>query len=246
MAKTPFARYTKADDSCKQRILACSAGEVGTGKTSFWLGAPGPIVVQTLDQGLEGVVEKFTKEKDIYVANYDMGLEPGGEYTHALAVEARDKFVEDFEHAITHARTVIWDRESDMFSLFSYAEFGTPDKYQAGAPKDWDKLKGTIRRMIAMAKASDVNFGLIQGLRDEWSKGKMGKTGERIRDGMSDVKSLVHIDIEHTRVDGKFGLTIGKCRGPGSGDLMDQSFEDLSFKDFAQLVFPDSSESDWE
>lgn len=240
-----FSRFVKADDVAKQRIVACSVGEVGTGKTSFWLGAPGPIVVQTLDQGLEGVVERYTKDKDIYVANYDMGHEPGGEYTHEMAVEARDKFVSDFEHAIQNARTVIWDRESDMFSMFAYAEFGTPDKYQAGNPKDWDKLKGTIRRLIAMAKASDVNFGLIQGLRDEWAKGKMGKTGARVRDGMEGINALVHIDIEHRRTNGEFSLTVGKCRGPGSGDLMDQTFNGLSFSDFAQLVFPDSTEEDW-
>lgn len=241
----PFARYTKADDTLKPRIVGVSVGEVGTGKTNFWLGAPGPIVVQTLDQGLEGVVENFTRVKDIYVANYDMGLSVGETYTHDMAVEARDKFIEDFEHAITHARTIIWDRESDMFSLFSYAEHGTPDKYQAGTPKDWDKLKGTIRRLIAMAKASDVNFGMIQGLRDEWAKGKMGKTGARVRDGMEGISALAHIDIEHTRVNGKFAITIGKCRGPGSLDLMDQTLEGLTFTEFAMLVFPESSEEDW-
>lgn len=240
-----FSRFVKADDTCKLRILASSVGEVGTGKTSFWLGAPGPIVVQTLDQGLEGVVEPYTKDKDIYVANYDLGHKVGEEFSHEMAVEARDKFVEDFEHAVTHARTIIWDRESDMFSLFAYAEFGTPDKYQAGAPKDWDKLKGNIKRLIAIAKASDVNFGIIQGLRDEWAKGKMGKTGVRIRDGMESIPALVHIDLEHTRAEGKFAINIGKCRGPGGADLQDTTQTGLDFATFGQLVFPQSSEDDW-
>jgi hypothetical protein len=245
MPKNEFSRYEKADDTYKNRIVAASFGEVGTGKTSFWLGAPGPIVVQTLDQGLEGVVEPFTKDKDIYVANYDLGHTVGEEFTHEMAVEARDKFVEDFEHAITHARTVIWDRESDMFSLFSYAEFGTPDKYGAAAPRDWDKLKGTIRRLIALAKATDVNFGLIQGMRDEWSKGKMGKTGNRIRNGMDDVDALVHINIEHFRREGEFGVTVGKSRGPGGHDIQDQTLTGLNFVEFAGLVFPQSSPEDW-
>lgn len=246
MAKSnEFSRYVKADDTPKQRIVAASFGEVGTGKTSFWLGAPGPIVVQTLDQGLEGVVEPYTKDKDIYIANYDLGHKVGEEFSHEMAQEARDKFVEDFEHALGHARTIIWDRESDMFSLFAYAEFGTPDKYQAGAPKDWDKLKGNIKRLIAMAKASDVNFGIIQGLRDEWAKGKMGKTGARIRDGMEGISALVHIDLEHTRAEGKFALNIGKCRGPGGTDLQDTTQTGLDFATFAQLVFPSSCEEDW-
>lgn len=243
--KNVFSRYERADDSSKHRIVAASFGEVGTGKTSFWLGAPGPIVVQTLDQGLEGVVETFANDKEIYVANYDLGYGVGEEYTHEVAIAAREKFIEDFEHALTHARTIIWDRESDMFSLFSYAESGTTDKYGALVPKDWDKLKGSIRRLIAMAKATDVNFGVIQGMRDEWSKGKMGKTGNRVRNGMEDIDALMHINLEHLRVDGKFSIKVGKSRGPGGKDVQDQTFSDLSFSDFAQLVFPDSKEEDW-
>lgn len=248
-----FARYTKADTTLKQRIIAASYGEVGTGKTSFWLGAPGPIVVQTLDQGLEGVVEPFTSTKDIYVAHYDLGQTVGSEFTHALAVEARDKFVEDFEHAIGVARTIIWDRETDMWNLFFYAEFGTDDAFAAAPPKDWDRLKGKIRRLIAMAKASDVNFGIIQGMKNEWVQKvnpKSGaraatQSGNRIRSGMDDIDALVHINLEHIRQGGTFGLNVGKSRGPGSRDVQDQSFQNLSFVDFAQLVFPESSSEDW-
>ncbi len=255
MAKTvnEFARYTKADTSCKQRIVAASFGEVGTGKTSFWLGAPGPIVVQTLDQGLEGVVEAYAKDKEIYVATYDLGQTKGSNFTHALAVEARDKFVEDFEHAIGIARTIVWDRESDVFPLFSYAEFGTDDMFAAAPPKDWDKMKGKIRRLIAMAKASDVNLGLIQGMKNEWG-GKvnpktgaraMAQTGARIRSGMDDVDALMHINLEHTREAGVFGLNVSKSRGPGGHDIQDQHFDNLTFADFAGLVFPSSDPEDW-
>ena len=249
----PFARYIKADATIKPRIIAASFGEIGSGKTSFWLGAPGPIVIQTLDQGLEGVVEPYTKEKDIYIANYDLAIEPGAEYTHQCAVEARDKFVEDFEHAIGVARTIVWDRESDMFPLFSFAEFGTDDPFGAATPKDWDKLKGKIRRLIAMAKAADVNFGIIQGMRNEWKSSvnpNTGKktgisTGNRITSGMEEIDALVHITIEHVYEKGQFGLNIGKSRGPGGREIQGQSFFNLTFVEFAQLVFPDSSEEDW-
>ena len=51
-----LGRFTKASTTLKPRIIAASYGEVGTLKTSFWLGAPGPILVQSLDWGLEGVI----------------------------------------------------------------------------------------------------------------------------------------------------------------------------------------------
>lgn len=250
----PFARFELAGTEYRHRIIGVSSGEVGTGKTSFWLGAPGPIVVQTLDQGLEGVVEKFAQDKKIYVANYDMGVEPGGEFTHAKAVEARDKFIADFEHAITVARTIIWDRETDIWSLFSFAEFGTDNPFGAAAAKDWDKLKGKIRRMIAMAKATDINFGLIQGMGNEWASKVNPKTGNktatptgrRIPKGMDEIDALVHLTLHHEREGKEFTVTVGKSRGPGGFDIQDTTLNNVSFGEFAQLVFPDSDPSEWE
>lgn len=256
---SPFARYDKALVEPKHRIIAASVGEVGCGKTSWWLGAPGPIVVQTLDQGLEGVVEPFAREKDIYVANYDLGKKPGTEFTVEMAKEAIQKFNEDFEHAVIHARTVVWDRETDLWNTWFFAEFGTDDAFGAAPPKDWDRLKGKIRRLIAMAKATDVNFGIIQGMKNEWVQkisAKSGtkqatQSGNRVPAGMDDIDALVHINLEHVRVPGgngaesKFLLKVGKSRGPGGHTIQDQTFENLSFADFAQLVFPDSSEEEW-
>jgi hypothetical protein len=249
-----FARYQKADGSTKQRIIANSDGEVGTGKTTFWLGAPAPIVVQTLDLGLEGIVENFAAKKDIYVATYDLGQEVGSEFTVAKAQEAVVKFVEDFEHAIGVARTIIWDRESDMWPLFFFAEFGTDDAFAAAPPKDWDRLKGKIRRLIAMAKASDINFGIIRGMKNEWTQKVNPKTGakaasqsgNRVPSGMDDIDALTHLNLTHKRNGHNFSIHVGKARGPGGHELQDQTLENVTFQEFAGLVFPDSDPTDWE
>lgn len=249
-----FSRYQRADTASKQRIFANSDGEVGSGKSSFWLGAPGPIVVQTLDLGLEGVVENFAGTKEIYTATYDLGQEVGGEFTVAKAQEAVVKFVEDFEHAILNARTIVWDRESDVWPLFFFAEFGTDDAFGAAPPKDWDRLKGKIRRLIQMAKTTDVNFGIIRGMKNEWVQKTNAKTGAkaatqsggRVPSGMDDIDALTHLNLFHTRNGKEFSIHVGKARGPGGHDIQDQTFTNLSFVEFAQLVFPDSNPSDWE
>ena len=252
-SKNPFLpRYIQADISSKPRLIGLSTGEVGSGKSSFWLGAPGPIVVQTLDQGLEGVVEKYAGDKEIYIAEYDLG-QSGETFSHKMAVEAADKFEDDFAHAMQHARTIIWDRESDMFPLFTYAESGTKDAFGAVAAKDWDLIKGRIRRMIAMAKAGDVNLGIIQGMKNEWVQKVNPRTGNstgqpsgaRIPSGMNDIDALVHITLEHIREDGEFTIKVGKARGPGGSAVQDQTYPAMSFVDFAMLVFPDSTEDQW-
>lgn len=259
MAKTE-SRFVKAGEDVRHRIIAASYGEVGTGKTTWWLGAPAPIFIQSFDRGLEGVVESFAKDKDIRVAEYELMNPDGSELDQDRGIEVRDKFIEDYEYALKHARTIVWDKETDVYDAFKYAEQGSVYGDSGTKPLDWDRLHARLRRLINMAKATDVNFGLIQGMKNEWGKGGVNQntgkkgivaTGGRVRKGMADVDALVHINIEHVRVPGadgepsKFVLNVGKSRGPGSKDVQDQQFENLTFAEFAQLVFPESSEEDW-
>lgn len=259
LAKTatisPLDRFPKASSSVKNRIIAASMGEPGSGKTTFWLGAPGPIFIQSFDKGLEGVVEEFTKVKDVRVKEYNWSPAPGAELAQPeleqqAAIDLRDEFTDDFEYAIQHFRTVVWDTETAVWSLFKYAEFGVAEK---GKPQDWDSLKNRCRRLINMPKALDINFGLIQSMRNEWTPsvnkrtGAQGITqsGERIRAGMDDVEALVHINIHHVRENGQFLMHVGKARGPNSRDVQDQTFTNITFADLGQLSFPESVASDW-
>lgn len=249
MAKKPadqWGRYTKADAPYKPRLIWAGFGEYGTGKTHFALGAPGPIVVQSFDKGLEGVVEKFQSDKDIYVAEYDWS--PTDALTQDEAVELREKFTEDFEHAIQNARTVIWDKETDIWELFRYAEFGGPND----APRNYPQLNQRYRRLINMPKATDINFGCIQSMKSVWGQKPKSTggltpfdTGERERAGFSELEGLVHVNIEHLREDGTFKIRVGKARGPGSGTVQDELMAVENFKEFAMILFPDSDEGDW-
>lgn len=250
-SKSNTGRFVKADDTVKNRIIGASVGEPGSGKTTFWLTAPGPIYLQSFDRGLEGVVEPYTAEKEINVREYDWSPAPGAPLEQSAAIDLRDEFIEDFELAIQKGRTVIWDTETAVWGLFKFAEFGVSEK---GMPQDWDSLKQRCRRLINLPKPLDINFGLLQSLKNEWVptvNNKTGKTGitqsgNRIRAGMDDVESLVHVNIEHVRENGEFSLKIGKSRGPGSRDVQDQTFTNLTFPEFAGLVFPDSSPEDWQ
>lgn len=267
--KTGLAgRYTRATAEPTPRVIARLVGEIGSGKTDFALGAPGPIVVHTFDQGLEGVVEEHVAAgKEIYVKSYDLGVEVGAEVTHEASVAVRDDFIANFERDIVErvAKTLIIDRESDLWSLHVFAETGTDDRFGAAPAKDWPKIKAKLRRLFAMAKASNINLLVIQGLKNEWSRvmnpktGNMTSTpnGNRIPDGMDEVGADMHIDLNFTREDveneaSKFWLRVGKSRGPGNRSVQGQTFElvkdgplKFGFAEFSQLVFPNTSETDW-
>ena len=250
MAKDLFARFVKADQAVKQRVIWAGYGMPGSGKTHFALTAPAPIVVFSLDRGLEGVVEPFQKKKDIYVAEYDWS--PTEDLDQQEAIDLRDKFTEDFEDAVQKARTVVWDKETDVWELFRYAEFGAPND----APRNYPALNQRYRRLINMAKAGDINFGCLQGMKAEWASkvnpksGKSGAsaTGAFIRAGFGELEGLVHVDLMHRydKEDKSYIIEVGKSRGPGGFDVQGETLAGIDFPTLAQMVFPESSEEDWE
>lgn len=253
MAKTDvWSNFVKADAPDKHRIVGLSMGEPGSRKTSFWLEAPGPIVVFSFDQGLEGVVERYQKDKDIYVAEYEWAPDPTKDesYLQDQAIDIRDKFSSDFKTALENARTVVLDKETDLWELFRYAEFGKPNN----SPRDYPALNQRYRKLINMAKSSDVNFGCIDGLKSEWVSKTNPKTGaqgaaasgQRIRAGFSELEGLVHVVLHHQGIGSEdWTITVGKSRGPGGHEIAGQTLSGLTFQDFATLVFPDSELEEW-
>lgn len=249
--------FTRMDGKGKQRIIAASFGEVGTLKTSFWLTAPGPILIQSLDRGTEGVLDVYLAEhpkKEIYVAEYDAN-------THLLAAEddsqgaaeaVATKIETDLRAAITNGiRTIVWDKETQIYEIFKYAQFGSP----SDAPSNYYALFQRYRSLINEVKDSDINFGVIQGMKTPWvsemkATGKMGakpsKT-DRVRRGMPEIDELMHLNIEHViDADGDFMMRIGKVRGPGAREIQNKTLPYMEFAEFAELVFPDTNAKDWE
>lgn len=251
MAKTKsdWAGFVKADAPVKNRLIWASVGMPGSGKTHFALTAPGPIAVFSLDRGLEGVVEEFQKKKDIYVAEYDWN--PTEDLDQQEAIDLRDKFTADFEEAILKARTIVWDREGDLWELFRYAEFGAPND----SPRNYPALNQRYRRLINMAKASDVNFGCLQGMKAEWAAKVNKKTGAQgaaatgamVRAGFGELEGLVHVDLLHTydKTDKSYVIEVGKSRGPGGYAVQGETLGDIDFPTLASMVFPDSADDDW-
>lgn len=249
----PFGgRFTIVSDECKPRIIGASYGEVGTLKTTFWLGAPSPIFILSTDDGLEGVAESFRKDgKQIYAENYDPNtsdLEQDG------AIEIRDKMLADIDYFLEHAAdrgTLLFDKETQIYEIFRFAEFGAP----SDTPSNYYGLYQRYRRIFSKVKASNLNMGVIQGMKTPWvpkvkANGKTGavpSTTSRVRRGMPEVEELVHINIEHYLDDEtkQFMMKIGKSRGPGGQAIQNQTIEFTPFAELAVAIFPNTDLEDW-
>lgn len=253
-----FSRFKKAEDPLIPRIIAASAGEPGSRKTSFWLEAPAPIVLHSMDRGLEGVVQRYQEIKDIYFKEYDWSVQ--GDDPVQAAKDTWEEFFENYKESIELCKstsdrrsgTVVLDKEPDFWLLNRFASGLTGGDNQ----KDYAEANSKMRELVNLAKQSDVNLGFIQGLKDKWGKvvskaghSSQGPTGERVPAGFKEIEGLVHMVLLHKGLSlDTWSITVGKVRGPGAMELAEQEFTYNmvpSFTDFAQLVFPDTLESDW-
>jgi len=253
MAKNDWPGFKVAtiEDYEKHRLIGASFGEPGSRKTSFWLEGPGPVAVFSLDQGLEGTVNRELRRsphKKIVVKEYEWYPQKNVD----LQQEAKDiveQFMEDYEFAISHARTVVLDKENQFWQLFRYAQFG-PDA--TDDMKNYDEVNQKFRRVVNMGKATDINIGFIDDMKDRWGTTKTGRQGPmgRMRAGFKELDGLVHLTLEHSgHGQGDWSIRVGKIRGPGNPILADTELDFgacPTFKDFAMAMFPDSQEEVWD
>lgn len=248
----PLDRFKLASALAVPRVIAASVGGPGSGKTRFWLTAPEPIVFQSLDWGMEGVVDKFQEEfmeanegrpKDIRVVDYDWAPSAQDEKQAGFqeaAIKLRDRFIDEFLFSCEHAKTVVWDKETDVWNLFRYAEFGAP---KGDAARDFDKANQLMRKYINYPKKLTINFGLIEDVKDKWvSQNK--KDGVQ-RAGFREVEGLVHVDLWHERREGKFYTLVGKARGKGASEVQDKEFANLDVPTLGMMLFPETDLQDW-
>lgn len=277
MASTTLARKTTAnaleeagfalDDGSRalpRRTIALSSGEVGSGKSTFWLGGPEPVGVQSFDHGLEGVLEQYQRRfeaahgrrKAIYVKHYRWVQGALG-FTQERAQETRDEFEADFATLLDTCRTIVWDKDTDLYSILRYAEWGGPN---TETRQDYARIYARYMGYIEEVKErAHVTLGIIVALKDEWSS-QIGRSGKRqgvkldnrIRTGCERLDEWVFTELRHRRVvvesatdnkSSEWWIDIGKSHQ--CTDLQDQSFEGLSFSDLGQLLIPESTQKEW-
>lgn len=264
-------RFTLARDTFMHRMIASVDGEVGTGKTHFGLTGPAPILVQSIDKGTEGVIEKFRNgeiaSKEIYEEVYDWeaaGAIPDdeedpdailtlGKAIQEQAIEIRARWEQDLVYAIENGiRLVIADTESRIWQVYRYADFGSPS---AENVKDYDKLNGRFERIVNRCKAADVNLILVRSCKDRWGvfNGKFGKKGREVW-GYEHLPTCVHEEftfIRRTEKEqddagdglGEYVIRVGKCRI--NPDIQFTTLPRMSFGDMGLELVPGSEKADW-
>lgn len=242
----------------KRRLIVAVDGREKEGKTNFALTSPGPIAFQNFDIGLEGVIEKFQSEKQIYVPEsygFTVNKEDDEKTIMAKTKPVWERFVTEYRVMLESARkggvrTGVIDTGSEAWEVLRLARFG---KLTQIMPHHYTTLNTEYRNLIREAYDTSINLVILHRLKAEWQDnpltGKGGKTGRWERAGYADTGFLVQVNVRMFKrvVNGQteFVLQVVNCRQNPKIDGLELINEMASFPWLAVNVYPDSSLEDW-
>lgn len=229
----------------RYNLLWASQGKGGTGKTHFLLTAPEPIWIALFDPDGVGPLLKQDafKGKDIRFRQYNFN--PGKlaiPDRPKAAKDALDQFLEDYQLALKHARTIGWDKEDHVYETLRYARL----EAYTDRPSSYYELNLEYRGWFADAVEAGVNLGVLRGMKEKWGLGSTGKPqglGVDEPRGQKEVNELVQVVLDHRfdEDDREFKARIHeKCRVGPATELIGQEFGNMDFLTLAFMLYPET------
>lgn len=236
--------FIRASSAVRRRAIVNIQGPEKTGKDHMaFTYEGGPIYVHSFDIGLEGVVQKFQKTREIYVAEYELQVQPGDGTDREVGESANkvwDQFVSNFKDSISSTAKeglVVCDTGTEVWELLRLASFG---KLAQVMPHMYAKPSAEMRELVRTSY-DGCNVAWLHKMADEWEnttdasgKEKGRKTGRKARKSFGDMPFLVQVNVEtgKTQVEGggaEFTATIIDCRLNPSceGMVLDNDFNSL-------------------
>jgi hypothetical protein len=210
--KLPEGWVNSKDLVIPDRLTVVVKGRWKQGKTNFALTAPAPIAHFNLDVGLEGVIEKFRRIKEIYTNDYSYRTETGVS-TIAMATPIWNKLMTDYKYFLQQKeiRTIIIDTESEAFDLIRFARLGSLALPREASYK-YGPVNAEFNALLRLAFSSDKNLVLIKKMKDEYIKNE--RTGRDEPAGYKDTSYQIQVNLLAWRdgMDGAFHLLIEDCR----------------------------------
>lgn len=228
-------------------------GTEKSGKTHFALSGPGPIAVLDIDTGLDGVIQKWQEDKEIYVKDSGVDLDElrrikDPTKVSKYATQGWERIQNAWDDMLGTARTLVVDNASEMWELLRLARFGKIDHVK---PHHYGPVNQEYRSLIRSAYGQNTtNVILLHKVKDEYINNE--RTGRKARAGFADTGFLVQLNATAWRdrdinvsVPDCFHLTIADSRQNAELAGVDLSGVDLSFPQIAKMVFPDTEIEEW-
>lgn len=224
-------------------------GDTGTGRTTFALTAPSPIVLFHSAEKIDGIVQQFSSQKEIHL--YDFGVvfrDANKSLVQAQAREEFDRFTHAYYTAFSRARTIIIDTETDLWELLRQAHFGDVKPSGGRLELNWGPVNAEWNTLFRHFRHQNTtNLMVISKTEDEYKENKSGfgtKTGKTIRKGQKNIPFMADIYARTSR--DPFTLTL-EDKAWFNADAIGLEFVDdaISFPEIMMLITGIDA-SEWE
>lgn len=249
--KLESAGFTRANTPVKRRLISAIDGIEKSGKSHVMLTMPEPLAIIDLDCGLEGVIQEWQENKEIWT------IDAGGvkmqelrdmkpEDAARIADKAWERVKRGYLAAMGEARSLGIDNATELWELLRMARFGKLDHVK---PHHYGPVNAEYRDLIRIAYDQDrTSLMLLHKVKDEYADDK--RTGQRIRAGFSDTAFIVQLNATCYReimepFPDCFHMTVTDSRHNPQLAGTDLSGHDLNFQQLAMQVFVGSNERDW-
>lgn len=228
-------------------------GETGTGRTSLALTAPGPIGMVHTAEKLEGVIQKFAKEKAVKLVNFGGVFRGSPQQIADQAGPVWNKMYSAWCEAMDRwARTVIMDTDTEGWEILRLARFGQlnpkgrTDSLYGPVNAEWRSLFKRFRdqdrcNVVAIGQAKDEYI-------DKMVNGHLTstRTGRTIRAGQKEIPYMADVIVRTAKdsVTGTFTATIEKGWWNAHTEGMTLEGDDIRFPYIMSLI-TETPEEEW-
>ncbi len=255
--------FERAMAEVRPLLYVALDGRDKSGKDHWSLTAPGPIGIIDVNRGLEGVVQKFQKKKEIHVLKIEAAAD------QVQAQREFKKFDAAWRSLLLKSglRTLIVDNFGEVWELARVAEFGS----QSSRARNYGGLNAMMDELLNLPLEpanTDTNVILIHNLKDEWvndeSTGNLTRWGYKNTRHKAQINALIEMKGVYTdrlRFVGtdtyktedpdkddnvQFRLTVSNSRF--DADMAGKTFEDkdCNFKALASWVHDNVPASHWD
>ena len=250
LAKTPAGKL--------KRVIVCASAMFKCGKTNFGLTAPSPLAYLNLDQGEDGVAQKFIADgKRILQCKIEYDAE--GAFGSATTAEqehwkkAKKRLKEGWLDALNTKgiRSVVVDTDTEAWEVFRLAEFGR----SSALARNYGPVNAEYNALMRAVLKTDKNLIILQKLKELYVNDK--GTGRLVASGFkgAEYNSQVNVRLwrgendDHVGIriaGGEFGMTIISSRNNPDLDGEELVGPMVNFTTLAMMIHPDTEESDWE
>lgn len=228
-------------------------GDTGTGRTTLALTAPGPIALIHAAEKLEGVVQPFSKEKEIKLLDFsvDLSSSNGQDQIAKEATETWRRLRTAWYDAFSWAKTIVLDTDTEAWELIRLAAFGALQPTKGRIDSNYGPVNAEWRSLFKHFRHQDsCSIIAIGQTKDEYKEAKRGGMGERtgrtIRAGQKEVSYMADVVVRTSRdlTDNSFQARIEKGWWNAHVEGLELEDEEINYAGLMGLV-TETDEEEW-